>query len=166
MSIVRGKEPANWREGRRLRAWELFQQGWKPQRIAEILGVTPGAVSRWLKRAREGGRSALQHRQPPGRPPRLSREQQAQVPALLRRGAVAFGFRGDRWTQQRVREVLRREFGVTYDPSHVSRLLARWGWSRQQPVRRARQRDDAAIRGWREEQYPALVKRGRAKAAP
>jgi transposase len=159
------KEPTNWREGRRLRAWELFQQGWQQQRIAEALGVTPGAVSQWVKRAREGGPSALRHRKPPGKAARLTPEQQAQVPGLLRRGAPAFGFRGDRWTQKRVREVLHREFGVAYHPSHISRLLARWGWSRQRPARRARQRDAAALQTFREETYPALEKRGPAKGA-
>src|SRR5438132_13708359 len=158
-------EPTNWREGRRLRAWELFQQGWKQQRIAAALGVTPGAVSQWLKRARESGPSALRHRKPAGKAARLTPEQQASVPVLLRRGAAACGFRGDRWTQKRVREVLRREFGVVYHPSHISRLLARWGWSRQRPARRARQRDEAAIREWQEETYPALEKRGLGKAA-
>jgi hypothetical protein len=34
-----------WGEGRRRRAWELKQQGWKQQDIAAALGVTPGAVS-------------------------------------------------------------------------------------------------------------------------
>ena len=37
-------EPIDWREGRRLRAWELHQQGWKQKDIAAALGVTPGAV--------------------------------------------------------------------------------------------------------------------------
>jgi transposase len=158
-------EPTNWREGRRLRAWELSQQGWRPQRIAEALGVTPGAVSQWLKRAREGGASALRERKPPGKAARLTPAQQAQAPELLRRGAPAFGFAGERWTQKRVRAVLQREFGVTYHPSHISRLLARWGWSRQRPARRARQRDEAAIQTFREATFPALEKRGRATGA-
>ena len=38
-------QATNWREGRRLRAWELHQQGWKQQEIADALGVTQGAVS-------------------------------------------------------------------------------------------------------------------------
>jgi transcriptional regulator with XRE-family HTH domain len=35
--------------------------GWKQKDIAEALGVTKGAVSQWLKRAREGGIDALRH---------------------------------------------------------------------------------------------------------
>ena len=34
------RHPADWREGRRLRGWELKQEGWTPQRIADALGVT------------------------------------------------------------------------------------------------------------------------------
>ena len=51
--------PRDWREARRLRAWELKQQGWQQQTIAPALGVSPGAVSQWLTRAAAGGVEAL-----------------------------------------------------------------------------------------------------------
>jgi len=124
--------------------------------------VSESAVSQWLAQARHAGPAALKQRPRPGRPPRLSPAQQAKVPALLRRGATAFGFRGDRWTRQRVAEVIRRAFGVRYHPAHISRLLDRWGWSCQKPIRRARQRDEAVIATWRKKRYPALAKRGHA----
>src|SRR5215212_8737503 len=96
------KEATDWREGRRLRAWELKQEGWSQQRIAEALGVSKGAVSQWMKRARDGGGVQALRRQPaPGAPPRLSEQQRAKVPKLLERGAEAHGFRGKRG---RVRE--------------------------------------------------------------
>jgi len=160
------KEPTSWREGRRLRAWELFQQRWKVGQIAEALGVTHGAVSQWLARARKEGEASLADRPRPGRMPRLTPEQQATVPELLARGAEAWGFRGDRWTRQRVADVLRREFGVSYHPAHVSRLLAGWGFSLQRPQRQAIQRDEAAIREFRQQRYPEVAKRGLSKAVP
>jgi transcriptional regulator with XRE-family HTH domain len=43
------REASDWREGRRLRAFELKQQGWTQQQIAEALGVSKGAVSQWMK---------------------------------------------------------------------------------------------------------------------
>jgi transposase len=151
---------ADWREERRKRAWALKQPGWKPQDIAAALGVSEGAVSQWMKRAREGGPEALSRRPPPGVPPRLTAEQRAQVPGLLARGAPAYGFRGDVWTAKRVAEVLGRTFGVHYHPDHVSRLVKPAGWSRQPPVERATQRDAAAIQPWDAQRWPAL-KRGR-----
>ena len=152
-------QATNWREARRFRAWELHQMKWKQKDIAEALGVTKGAVSQWLKRAKEGGIDALRHCKPPGASCRLTPEQQAQLPQLLTQGAQSFGFQGDLWTLPRVTEVIRREFGVTYHPSQVSRILKTCGWSRQKPLRRATQRDEAAIQRWKEERWPELKKR-------
>src|SRR5215217_1066993 len=135
MSSEATQEPTSWREGRRLRAWALHQQGWPVGQIAVALGVTHGAVSQWLTRARKEGEASLHDRPRPGRVPRLTADQQAEVPALLGRGAQAWGFRGERWTRERVGEVLRRQFGVSYHPAHISRLLAGWGWSLQKPQR-------------------------------
>lgn len=160
MSTRTNPKPTTWKEGRRFRAWELHQQGWLVGQIATALGVTHGAVSQWLQRARTLGVDALARRPQPGHPPRLSPEQQAQVPDLLQRGAKAWGFESELWTRARIAAVLQREFGVQYSLPHLSRLLARWGWTRQKPVRQARQRDAEQVREWREETWPAAEKRG------
>src|SRR5262249_38326476 len=138
----------------------LKEAGWKQQDSAAALGVTGGAVSQWLARARaQGVEEGLRRHPAPGPTPKLTPEQLAQVPALLDRGAEAYGFRGQVWTCKRVGEVIRRTFGVTYDPAHVGRLLHMLGYSVQRPVERATQRDEAAIRGWWERRWPALKKR-------
>jgi transposase len=150
----------DWREVRRRRAWDLKQQGWKQRDIAEALGVTEGAVSQWLKRAREHGEEGLAARRAAGRPPRLTPAQRQQIPALLAKGAEAYGFRGDLWTRRRAAVVLKRTFGVSHSPQHVGTLLRRCGWSRQKPVRRARQRDEAAIAAWPKTTWRRLKKSG------
>ena len=53
------QKATDWREGRRLRAWELKQEGWKQRDIARALGVSKGAVSQWMKRAKQEGVEAL-----------------------------------------------------------------------------------------------------------
>jgi transposase len=103
----------DWREGRRLRAWELKQQGWTQRAIAGALGVTEGAVSQWMKRVRDGGGAeALRHRPVPGGQPKLSPAQLAELPQLLQRGAEYFGFYGAVWTGPRVATLIRRQFGA------------------------------------------------------
>ena len=143
-------------EWRRRRAWTLHQAGWTGRAIAQALGVTEGAVSQWLKRARAQGVVALHHRMPPGPAPKLTAEQRAQLPALLAHGAEAYGFLGDVWTTKRVATVIRREFGVTYHPAHVSRLLRHLRWSGQKPIARATQRDETMIEQWHTERWPVL----------
>ena len=148
-----------WKEARRLQAWKLKQHGWSQCQIAEALGVSEGAVSQWMKRAREGGPEALRRRPPPGAPRRLSAEQLARLPALLHRSPEAYGFRGQLWTRGRIAAVIQLEFGVSYHPRHVGRLCQAIRWTPQKPVRRARQRNEAAIARWRDETWPA-IKRG------
>jgi transposase len=158
MENTLSSQATNWREGRRLRALELKERGWKQTQIADALGVSEGAVSQWMKRAREQGVEGLRHKPPPGATPRLSEDQRARVPELLAQGAQAHGFRGEAWTCERVAIVIRREFGVSYHPAHVSRLLKALHHSLQKPQRRANQRDEEAIEHWKEKRWPQLKK--------
>jgi transposase len=80
MSTTSSASATDWREGRRLRVWELHELGWNQSQIATALGVTSGAVSQWMRRFPEGGGAeVLRKRKAPGGRPRLSAEQQAQI---------------------------------------------------------------------------------------
>jgi transposase len=158
-------QPIDWREGRRLRAWDLHQQGWSQKQIAIALGVTQGAVSQWIARGQVGGRDALRNRSRPGATPKLTLQQRARLPELLQRGAQAYGFLGDVWTQARIATVIKREFGVSYHVDHIGRLLRAMGWSVQKPIERASERNDAEIERWRSEKWPAIKKKPKARGA-
>ena len=126
--------------------------------------MTAGAVSQWLKRAREGGHAALRSQPPPGPTPKLREAQRASLPAVLATGAEAHGFIGDVWTTRRIAAVIKRVYGVSYHPAHVSRLMRQIGWSVQKPRKRASQRDEAQVTAWREETWPALSAKRMKKA--
>jgi transposase len=153
--------PADWREWRRLRALQLDQQGWRQRAIAEALDVREETVCRWLARAAQGGPDALRRRPGPGRPPHLSRRQRGLIPEFLWHGAEAYGFLGDVWTCARVALVIQEELGVLYHKHRVAKLLKELGWTPQMPIKRAIQRDEPAIRRWREETWPERLKRVR-----
>ncbi len=158
--------PKDWREGRRLRGWELHQQGWNQGEIAAALGVSQSAVSQWIARGRAGGTEALHTQKSPGAPARLSSAQHVRLLALLSAGAEAAGFVGEVWTQSRVARLIKREFGVSYHRDHIGRLLRALGWSVQKPQEQATQRDDAAIAQWREQTWPAIKKKPTASSEP
>lgn len=158
------KRPADAGEWRRQRTWQLHQQGWWQEDIAAALGVSRAAVCQWLRCAREGGGVEAGSRhctadRTPATPASSRRSSGRRSPALLARGAEAYGFGGDVWTAKRIADVIWRAFGVRYHPDHVSRLLRQAGWSVQRPIQRATQRDEAAIRRWREERWPASKER-------
>lgn len=77
---------------------------------------------------------------------------------MLLAGPQAAGFDTDLWTLKRVREVIRRRFGVQFSEVHVWRLLGKLGFSSQKPERQAKERDEAAIARWKKRTWPALKK--------
>ncbi len=144
-----------------MRALSLKQQRWKQRAIAESLGVTEPAVSRWLAMARLGGPEALRSRPGPGPISRLTNIQKQLIPDFLWHGPEAYGFRGEVWTCARVAKVIEEEFGISYHKDHVSRLLWELRWTPQIPVKRAIQRDEEEIEHWRFEVWPKLQRRAR-----
>ena len=147
-----------------MRAWELHEHGWKQKDIAAALGVSEGAVSQWFKKANVLGAEGLRHQPAPGATPKLTAEQRAHLPALLAQGAEAFGFRGEVWTTERVAQMIKQAFGVSYHPAHCSRLLRSIKYSQQKPIQKATQRDEAAIQRWKDERWDALKKRPKTKS--
>jgi len=141
------------------------ETGWPQKKVAEAMGVTEGAVSQWMKRARDGGVEALRHHAPPGGDSKLRAEQWAQLPAILARGAEAYGFAGAVWTRGRVRQVIQDVLGVSYQVARMSYVLNKIGWSRQKPIRRAAQRDEAKIEAWKEN-WPQVEKKPPSKDTP
>jgi transposase len=78
---------------------------------------------------------------------------------LLVRGPEACGFPTDLWTCPRIAQVIQREFNVDYHVDHVRRILRSLGWSPQKPERRARERDELAIRRWVKVEWPRIKKK-------
>ncbi|MFD2572240.1 transposase [Spirosoma soli] len=145
-------------EALRRRCVELSQQGWQQSAIAQAFGLTQPWVSRTLKKYRLQGKQALLEGKRTGAPTRLSADQLGQLVTELSKGAESHGFEGAIWTRPRINEVIKKLFGVSYDPSQVGRILKKVGWSRQKPQPKARQQDGQAVAQWREERLPELKK--------
>ena len=145
-------------ERRRLRAMKLLKTGQRAKDIAHILGVTPGAISQWKKRYQRDGPAALKANPHPGAKPKLTARHRQKLARLLLKGPSKHGYATELWTLKRVAQVIRKHFGVQYDPSGVWHVLRGMGWSCQKPERRARERDEAAIQRWRSKDWPRIKK--------
>jgi transposase len=150
------------REARRLEAGRLLQAGQLSYAdIARRLGVSRMAVSQWARQLRQhqGDMASLHTRAIPGRPARLRIEPWQRVLVVLKEGALKAGFDTDRWTLRRIRAVILVAFGVHYHAHYLARRLKALGWSPQQPVVYARERDDALVRAWLTHDWPWIKKR-------
>jgi len=146
-------------ENRRLRAMELLKQKLPITEVARKLGCSHSSVILWRDTLRRRGQGGLKAKPIPGRPGKLNRRQFKKLPALLLRGAMAFGYGTDLWTTRRIAEVIKREFRVRFHRSHVGRLLTAMGWSCQKPERRALERDEEQIAHWKRYRWAAIKKK-------
>jgi transposase len=145
-------------EARRFEAARWLARGASQATIVARFGVSRQTAHRWYHAWAEDGRAGLEAAGRLGRRPRLDHQQLARVDTALRDGPRAHGFPTDLWTLPRMAEVIARLTGVRYHPGHVWYLLRRLGWSLQRPARRARERDEAAIRRWVTQRWPTVKK--------
>jgi transposase len=114
-------------ESRRLMAAQDLQTGVSQSKVARKYGVSRTTASRWQRALTGKGVEALRKRRAPGRPSRLSKDQQAGVAEIYHAGPRSYGFDTDRWTTQRFAEAIYTRFAVRYDPDHVGRIMHRLG---------------------------------------
>lgn len=146
-------------EERRLEGGRLLKAGKLSQaEIARQLGVSRATVSAWAKTVKEEGITGLHRRKALGGVSKLTEAQKQKFKRLLDRGALACGFETDRWTLQRVAELIEREFKVVYHPNYLNRLLAKLGFSRQMPMPQALEQDRELVQAWLERDLPRVKK--------
>lgn len=88
----------------------------------------------------------------------LNQADVARIEQHLLAGPERLGYETSLWTSERVAELIRKEFGVSYHPGHMWKLLVSLGWSCQRPTGRALERNESAIRHWKKATWPDIKK--------
>lgn len=140
-------------------AVNLFVRDVPSVQIARDLGIDDQTVRRWRRVWRAKGRDGLRGKPHPGRPALLDAAQRQQLAEALRLSPAEHGFERHFWTTAMVRDLIERLFGVSYHHDWVGELMHQIGFSWQKPMRRARERDEAAVAGWRCDHWPELLKK-------
>lgn len=147
-------------EKRRLRAVEAVVKDNLPvAAVAKRFKVNLRTLYLWLARYRKSGRSGIAARPAPGAPKKLQEKDLRRLEKKILKGAKAAGFPNDLWTCARIRDLIKKEFGVDYHFNHVGKILARMGWSPQRPAKQAIERDDRRIQDWVKVEMPRIKKK-------
>jgi transposase len=109
----------------------LLDAGLSLNEVGRQIGCNPSSVMRWRDARRHGGLDGLRVRFSPGRPLKLRAAQRKRLVRLLLKGPLAQGYRTNLWTTARIAEMIEREFGVSYYPDHIGRLMHSLGWTPQ-----------------------------------
>ena len=137
-------------EERRQAGGRLLREGKLTKaEIARQLGVSRASVTVWAKVLDEKGRRGLVRKKARGRTSKLSNAQKKKLKLLLKQGARKAGYLTERWTLGRISELIEKEFGITYHPKGLGRVLDKLGFSLQKPLPRAAERDAELVKAWR-----------------
>lgn len=165
--LIRLKKEAEqegaYRVAKRLHAILLCSGGHTSGEIATLLEAPRSKVSEWLRLYESQGYNGLLEGHRSGRPRELSEEQEVELSDIIESGPTAYGFLGGVWTAPMVGRVIETEFGVTYHPGHICRLLHELEFSVQRPRRILAKADPEKQNRWRRYTYPNIKKKPAAK---
>lgn len=141
----------------RLLAVRRVKEGEAPSLVIQSFGLCRTTIYKWMKAAKRGGEAALKARKHPGRTPALTPRRKLQVRRWITgKDPRQYGFDFGLWTRQIVAALIAQRFGVRMGVTAVGRLLAELDITPQQPLRRAYERDPAAIERWKTVVFPRL----------
>ena len=139
--------------GRLLKAGKLSQA-----EIARQMGVSRATVSDWAKVVESQGVKGLKSKKAKGIEAKLSQEQKQQLKRILDQGALRHEFPTDRWTLERIRQVIQEKFATRYHPKYLSRLLKQLGFSPQKPMPQAIEQEKELVQAWLEKDWTRIKK--------
>jgi transposase len=150
---------------RRLAAQRVLN-GESPKDVTRSYGLGDKTIFKWVKIAREKGLNALAPKPRSGRGRILTEFEAEEVKRWILSGDPRqYGFDFGLWTRQIVANLIKDRFNVTLGLTAVGDLLHRQGLSPQKPMRRAYERDDEAIKEWKEQPYPVIKKEAKKQGA-
>ena len=77
---------------------------------------------------------------------------------------TSFGFATDLWTSRRLAALIEQRWGIHFNANYLVEWLHAREHTSQKPTQPARERDEAAIARWKDEDWPRLQKkRGKKK---
>ncbi len=134
--------------------------------VARSYGLGDRTIYKWMRQYKEGGFEALDPIARSGRNRKLSDIEAEEVKRWILGGDPRqYGFDFGLWTRQIVANLIADRFGIDLSLSSVGELLHRLDLTPQKPLRRAYERDEAAIEEWKKDIYPKIVKVAKNKGA-
>src|SRR6266852_2739754 len=154
-------------EIRRMAVQRVYE-GERPSTVIASYGFSRQVIYKWLGQAKGKGRGlrALRSRKGSGRPRRLTGKQEQQLFRWINgKDPRQYGFDFGLWTRLVVRKLIADKFDANLGVTAVGKLLAKLGLTPQKPLRRAYQRDPAAIEAWKHDTYPSIAGRAKKRGA-
>ncbi|MBI1285036.1 MAG: IS630 family transposase [Thiobacillus sp.] len=165
---ARRLSPAEQHERRR-QVIRAYKRGRTRAQIAAEVGLSHTAVTKEIARYEREGATGLAPRRRgrrSGEDRALTAEQEDAVRRIFcdkRPEQLKMEFA--LWSRAAVMQLIERECGVKLHVRSVGKYLARWGFTPQEPIKKAYEQRPEAVQAWLDAQYPEIEKRAKAEGA-
>jgi len=128
--IVNSTKDAKYRH--RVEMVNLVLSGLTPSYLSNYCGDSKGTITLWVKIADEQGFDALKGKAHTGKPPKLTREQAAEICEVLQEDdSKKYGY--NVWDGPSLSAYILKTYGVELCVRQCQRLLHKWGFSLVRP---------------------------------
>lgn len=143
----------------------VVQHKYDTAQVAVTLQLSEAQVENYVKQFMCYGVNGVAFKQPSGRKPKLSKDQQRELCGLIEQGPQACGFDGGCWRSPMIQALILQRFGVCYNVFYIAQLLHNLGFSFQKARFVSDHLDEARRREWRRHTWPAVLRAARARQA-
>lgn len=116
-------------------------QGTSSYEAARIYGHSARSVQYWVKRLTSLGLYGLWDKERPGRPSRLSKEDEQRLREEIRRSPRELNYEQNLWDGPLLSHHLEKEYGISLSVRQCQRLFHHLGFTLQRPRRKAYEAD-------------------------
>lgn len=147
-------------ERRRHAAGRMFARGKSQYAVAQHYGVSTAATNQWYTAWKGAGAQGLISKGHPGFRGAYTKEKKKALKQLILARPSSCGYATDFWTIERIRMAAKKKLGITLGAKRTWMAVIGLGFSVQKPIRRAKERNEKAIRDWKLKEFPKLKKMG------
>jgi len=151
------------RIAQRIHSIILSLEGYTTGDISSILKVHRSSVSIWINNWNLHKDDGLLEGYHSGRKRKISENDLQHLHDILESGPVAYGLDTAVWTSPIIAALIEEEFGISYHPGHVRKVLKKMGFSVQRPTTKLVDADPSEQNKWIRYTYPNLKKTPREK---
>lgn len=153
----------------RKRALAIILKGEQKKKVAKIFGVNQNTITNWVKKHFELGAKGLKDKKRGVKSEDkklLSKHQEKAIQKMI------LGTMPDQlklpyalWTRKAVKELVAQEFGIILAINTMGDYLRSWGYSPQNPKKRACEQQSKAVKKWIDEEYPKIKQQAKSENA-
>jgi len=156
--LAKAEHRGDLRTVKRINAILAVVEGYPYSAIASILNVCEESIRLWFMAFLLKGSDSMKANKSPGRPPKLTKTQKAQLDEIITNGPSNAGYPSACWRSPIIQHLIYERFGTFYSVNYIVQLLKNMGFSYQKARFVSDHKDPEKRKEWLETTWSEITK--------